>query len=132
MTALLVRHPGWPWSALVGAAELVHGVHQHPLEDALDRRLGHRLVVDHAVPQGVGADGLVEELGLGAERAVRADLIVGERNRARAPYGTSFDDVARRVAGATVHELSGQGHLAHLEDPERLAVLLDELGGSAA
>lgn len=64
-----------------------------------------------------------------AAAAERVDLIVGGRNRGRAPYGTSFDDVASRIAGAKVHELSGQGHLAHLEAPELLAALLDELGG---
>ncbi|MFD7308584.1 alpha/beta fold hydrolase [Promicromonospora sp. NPDC059942] len=66
-------------------------------------------------------------VSLGAA-AARVDLIVGERNRGRAPYGTSFDNVARRIAAAKVHELAGQGHLAHLEDPERLAALIDELG----
>ena len=67
-----------------------------------------------------------------AVRAVRVDLIVGERNRARAPYGTSFDDVARRVPGANVHELSGQGHLAHLEAPDHLAGLVNRLRVSPA
>jgi pimeloyl-ACP methyl ester carboxylesterase len=67
-----------------------------------------------------------------AVRAARVDLIVGEHNRARAPYGTSFDDVARRIPGATVHELSGQGHLAHLEAPDHLADLVNRLRVSAA
>ncbi|XVU21013.1 alpha/beta fold hydrolase [Actinoplanes sp. CA-054009] len=62
-----------------------------------------------------------------AVRAARVDLIIGERNRARAPYGTSFDDVARRVPTATVHELRGQGHLAHLEAPGQLAGLVNQL-----
>jgi pimeloyl-ACP methyl ester carboxylesterase len=67
-----------------------------------------------------------------AMRAVRVDLVVGERNRGRSPYGSSFDDVARHVPGATVHELSGQGHLAHLEAPDRLADLINRLRFSAA
>ncbi|WP_432521074.1 alpha/beta fold hydrolase [Kineococcus sp. SYSU DK006] len=62
-----------------------------------------------------------------ATRAARVDLIVGGLNRGRAPYGTSFADVARLVPTATVHELPGQGHLAHLEAPEQLATLVDHL-----
>ncbi len=60
----------------------------------------------------------------------RIDLIVGELNRGRAPYGTSFDDVARHVPSATVHRLSGQGHLAHLEAPAQLAALVNNLASS--
>ncbi|MCP2266050.1 alpha/beta fold hydrolase [Promicromonospora thailandica] len=67
-----------------------------------------------------------------AGAAERVDLVVGERNRGQAPYGTTFDDVARRVPGARVHVLPGQGHLAHLEAPERLAALLDELGSGGS
>lgn len=67
-----------------------------------------------------------------AVRATRVDLILGELNRARAPYGTSFEDVARRVPGATVHELSGQGHLAHREAPGHLAALVNRLRVTAA
>ncbi|WP_045747408.1 alpha/beta fold hydrolase [Actinoplanes rectilineatus] len=63
-----------------------------------------------------------------AARAARVDLVVGERNRGRAPYGTSFDDVARHVPGAVVHELTGQGHLAHLDAPGHLASLVSRLG----
>ncbi|MEU4689769.1 alpha/beta hydrolase [Actinoplanes sp. NPDC023714] len=62
-----------------------------------------------------------------ATRAARVDLIVGERNRGRAPYGTSFEDVARHVPAANVHELSDQGHLAHLEAPAHLAALVNRL-----
>ncbi|MFI0739201.1 alpha/beta fold hydrolase [Streptomyces sp. NPDC021100] len=60
----------------------------------------------------------------------RIDLIVGERNHGRAPYGTSFDDVRKRVLHAEVHILRGQGHMAHLEAPADLAGLLDELAAS--
>lgn len=62
-----------------------------------------------------------------AARTARADLIVGERTRGRAPYGTSFDDIARHLPGATVHQLDGQGHLAHLEAPAHLATLVNRL-----
>lgn len=64
------------------------------------------------------------ELGRWAERI---DLVVGERNRGQAPYGTSFEDVASRTPRGVVHELSGQGHLAHLEAPGHLADLIDRL-----
>ncbi|MEU5565047.1 alpha/beta fold hydrolase [Micromonospora musae] len=67
-----------------------------------------------------------------AVHAARVDLIIGERNRGRAPYGSSFDDVALHVPGATVHELSGQGHLAHLGAPDRLAGLMNRLRVSSA
>ena len=63
-----------------------------------------------------------------AESAARVDLIIGEHNRGRAPYGTTFDDVAGRVPQARVHELEDQAHLAHLEEPGRLAVLASRLG----
>lgn len=66
-----------------------------------------------------------------ATRAARVDLIVGERNRGRVPYGTTFEDVARRVAHADVHCLEGQGHLAHLEAPGQLAELMDSLCAGA-
>ena len=62
-----------------------------------------------------------------AVRAGRVDLVVGGRDRGRAPYGTAFEDVARLVPAAGVHELGGQGHLAHLEAPEQLAALVDRL-----
>ncbi|MBK0331528.1 alpha/beta fold hydrolase [Brachybacterium sp. MASK1Z-5] len=62
-----------------------------------------------------------------AERASRIDLILGERNRGKPPYGTTFEDVAARVPRGTVRELAGQGHLAHLEAPRALARLVSEL-----
>jgi pimeloyl-ACP methyl ester carboxylesterase len=62
-----------------------------------------------------------------ARKATRIDLIVGERNRGQSPYGTTFDDVARRTSRGTVHELAGQAHLAHLEAPDRLAALVNDL-----
>lgn len=65
-----------------------------------------------------------------ARRAGRVDLVVGGVNRGCAPYGTSFEDVARLTPHARVHELPGQGHLAHLEAPDRLAELIDDLAAA--
>lgn len=62
-----------------------------------------------------------------ARQAGRVDLIIGERNRGTAPYGTSFDDVRKRVEHAEVHELPDQGHLGHIQAPAQLARLLDDL-----
>jgi pimeloyl-ACP methyl ester carboxylesterase len=62
-----------------------------------------------------------------ARLAARIDLIVGERNRGQAPYGTTFDDVTRRTPRGVVHELAGQAHLPHLEAPDRLAALVNHL-----
>jgi pimeloyl-ACP methyl ester carboxylesterase len=62
-----------------------------------------------------------------ATEAARVDLIVGSNNQGQAPYGTVFEDVAGRTPRATVHQLEGQGHLAHLEDPQRLASLMTRL-----
>jgi len=62
-----------------------------------------------------------------ARGAARIDLIVGKRNRGLAPYGTTFDDVTRRASRGVVHELAGQAHLAHLEAPDRLAALVNQL-----
>ncbi|MFF3991957.1 alpha/beta fold hydrolase [Streptomyces cyaneofuscatus] len=67
-----------------------------------------------------------------AGRADRVDLIVGELNRGRAPYGTAFEEVARRVARAEVHVLPGQGHVAHLQAPGELARSLDGLAAVRA
>ncbi|GAB6902680.1 alpha/beta fold hydrolase [Kineosporia succinea] len=66
-----------------------------------------------------------------AVRARRIDLIIGGRNRGRAPYGSSFADVERLVPGTMVHELGEQGHLAHLEAPRELADLVNRLGSEA-
>ncbi|MHC3472874.1 alpha/beta fold hydrolase [Streptomyces sp. 7R007] len=61
-----------------------------------------------------------------AGRADRVGLIIGQHNRGTAPYGTSFDDIRQRVAHAEVHELAGQGHLAHVQAPAEPARLLDQ------
>ncbi|MFD8915767.1 alpha/beta fold hydrolase [Streptomyces sp. NPDC059575] len=62
-----------------------------------------------------------------ARQADQVDLIIGRRNRGTAPYGTSFDHVRQHVAHAEVHELPGQGHLAHIEAPAELGRLLNNL-----
>jgi pimeloyl-ACP methyl ester carboxylesterase len=68
--------------------------------------------------------------GVLAGRAERVDLVVGEHSRGTAPYGTSFGDVRDRVPRAAVHELAGQGHMAHVEDPTALGRMLDALATS--
>lgn len=60
-------------------------------------------------------------------RSAPVDLVVGGNNRGRAPYGTSFEHVQVLTPHAGVHELPGQGHMAHLEAPEALAHVLDSL-----
>ena len=62
-----------------------------------------------------------------AQNAARIDLIIGERNLGQAPYGTTFNDVARRTSRGVVHELPGQAHLAHMEAPNTLADLVNQL-----
>jgi pimeloyl-ACP methyl ester carboxylesterase len=62
-----------------------------------------------------------------ARRAERVDLIVGEDNRGVTPYGTSFETVRDRVPHAAVHQLAGQGHMAHIEAPAALGRLLNSL-----
>lgn len=62
-----------------------------------------------------------------ASLADRVDLIVGGTHRGLPPYGTSFDDVRVRTPQAVLHELTGHGHMAHLEDAEGLAGLVDSL-----
>ena len=62
-----------------------------------------------------------------ATEAARIDLVIGEKNRGQAPYGRTFDDVLGLTPRAVVNQLSGQGHLAHLEAPEQLAGMIDDL-----
>jgi len=57
----------------------------------------------------------------------RVDLIIGELSRYKSPYGTAFGNVRANVDNATVHELKGQGHLAHIQAPDALALLIDSL-----
>ncbi|MCX4972386.1 alpha/beta fold hydrolase [Streptomyces sp. NBC_00620] len=65
-----------------------------------------------------------------ARQADQVDLIIGQRNRGTAPYGTSFDHVRQHVAHAEVHELPGQGHLAHILAPAELGHLLNNLAAT--
>ncbi|MFF3258829.1 alpha/beta fold hydrolase [Streptomyces sp. NPDC002932] len=62
-----------------------------------------------------------------AQQAGRVDLIIGRRNCGTAPYGTSFDHVRQHITHAGIHELPGQGHLAHIEAPAELGRLLNNL-----
>lgn len=62
-----------------------------------------------------------------AREAAQIDLIVGEHNLGQSPYGTTFEDVARRVPHGAVHTLARQAHLAHLQAPDQLAALVDQL-----
>jgi pimeloyl-ACP methyl ester carboxylesterase len=52
------------------------------------------------------------------------DLIVGEHSQGKEPYGAAFTSVQRILPDAAVHVLPGQGHLAHVEAPERLGHLV--------
>lgn len=52
-------------------------------------------------------------------------LIVGMEDEAVDPEDA--DTVAARIPGAVVHRLEGLGHLAHEEDPARVAALLREI-----
>lgn len=81
-------------------------------------------------PETLALNNAPKESELGA-LASRVDLIIGERNRGRPPYGTSFADVKRNSPRAILHQLSGAGHLAHVEDPDALATLVSELGAQA-
>ncbi|MFD7923411.1 alpha/beta fold hydrolase [Streptomyces sp. NPDC059740] len=58
---------------------------------------------------------------------VRAELILGERNRGVEPYGPAFDRVADLLPDSRTTLLPGQGHLAHAEDPVALGRLMGEL-----
>ena len=59
------------------------------------------------------------------ERYARIDvdinLIVGQLNEGKAPYGEAFDRFAGAMPQARIDRLAGQGHLAHVEDPAALA-----------
>jgi pimeloyl-ACP methyl ester carboxylesterase len=65
-----------------------------------------------------------------AQRAQRVDLVIGQCNRGTAPYGESFDSIRQRVVHAEVHELAGQGHLAHVQAPADLSRLLNNLAAA--
>lgn len=62
-----------------------------------------------------------------ADRAEHVDLIIGGRNQELAPYGTIFESVSALTPGARLHTLAERGHMAHLEAPAQLAVMMDSL-----
>jgi pimeloyl-ACP methyl ester carboxylesterase len=62
-----------------------------------------------------------------ARQAGQVDLVIGQYNRGTAPYGTSFDNLRQHLTHAAVHELAGQGHLAHIQAPAELGRLLNAL-----
>jgi pimeloyl-ACP methyl ester carboxylesterase len=64
-----------------------------------------------------------------ARLADRVDLIIGKNNRETSPYGTAFENVRAKIEEATVYELEGQGHLAHIQAPGALGSLIDTLAG---
>ncbi|OZD01203.1 alpha/beta hydrolase [Rhodococcus sp. 06-235-1A] len=65
-----------------------------------------------------------------AGKVERVDLIIGELNRSIEPYGTSFDRISRRIPNARVHQLDGNGHLAHIESPRQLGRVIDATAAS--
>ncbi|WGP04847.1 alpha/beta hydrolase [Bacillus subtilis] len=65
--------------------------------------------------------------GLGS-RAKGIDLIIGGDNEGIEPYGTAFQLIADQLRASSVTRLAGQGHLAHIEGPQTLVRLLNELG----
>lgn len=53
----------------------------------------------------------------------RVDLIVADGDKAVPP--TSSIDAAEKIPDAHVHQVTGLGHLAHEEDPEQIAALIE-------
>ncbi|MFC8507849.1 alpha/beta fold hydrolase [Streptomyces sp. NPDC057411] len=78
----------------------------------------------------LGALDSAPPLDVMARQAGQVDLIIGQCNRGKDPYGTSFDHVRRHVAHAGIHELPGQGHLAHIQAPAELGHLLNSLAAT--
>ncbi|MEU6244057.1 alpha/beta hydrolase [Streptomyces sp. NPDC047024] len=103
------------------SAAHVDGLRADPHSWALLRRLSGPLYAE------LGALDATLPPDVMARQADQVDLIIGRRNRGTAPYGTSFDHVWQHVAHAKVHELPGQGHLAHIEAPTELGRLLNNL-----
>lgn len=62
----------------------------------------------------------------------RVDLIMGELNRDKSTYGAAFENVRANIERVTVREMKGQGHLAHLQAPKALALLIDSLARDTA
>jgi pimeloyl-ACP methyl ester carboxylesterase len=59
-----------------------------------------------------------------ASLEIPIELILGESNQGRRPYGTAFDRFARATPQASISLLAGQGHLAHVSNPAALADLI--------
>lgn len=85
------------------------------------------LVVPAAIELSAINDHRVDLAGF-ATIPVPVTVIIGERNQDLEPYGTSANRVAAAVPGARTMLLTGQGHLAHLEQPALLAETLLEAG----
>lgn len=60
-------------------------------------------------------------------RSVAAELIIGEHSRAAEPYGPAFERAAARLPLSRTTVLPGQGHLAHVDDPQALGGLISGL-----
>jgi hypothetical protein len=65
----------------------------------------------------------------GTRLADRVDLIIGKNNLDTSRYGTAFENVRAKSEEATVYELEGQGHSAHIQAPGALSFLIDTLAG---
>lgn len=65
-----------------------------------------------------------------AGKVERVDLIIGQHNRSIEPYGTSFDRISSRIPTARIHQLDGNGHLAHIEAPLQLGRVIDATAAS--
>jgi pimeloyl-ACP methyl ester carboxylesterase len=57
---------------------------------------------------------------------VPVTVVIGERNQNLAPYGTTANHVVANLPRVKTMLLTGQGHLAHLEQPAQLAKVLLE------
>ncbi|KOV93765.1 alpha/beta fold hydrolase [Streptomyces sp. NRRL B-3648] len=103
------------------SAAYVDGLRADPHSWAILRRLSGPLYAE------LGALNATPPPDVMAQQAEQVDLIIGQRNRGTAPYGTALDLVRQHVAHAGVHELPGQGHLAHIQAPAELGRLLNNL-----
>ncbi|MGO1975098.1 MAG: alpha/beta fold hydrolase [Propionibacteriaceae bacterium] len=60
---------------------------------------------------------------------IAAELIIGEHSIGVEPYGPAFDRAADQLPRARTTVLPGHGHLAHVEDPVALGMVITELLG---
>ncbi|MER7555854.1 alpha/beta hydrolase [Nocardioides sp. NPDC126508] len=103
------------------SGEHVEILRSDPAAWATLRRLGEPLYAE------IRALSLAEMPGSLGSHAGLVDLIIGEDNADTAPYGTSFEQIRRRLPDAEAHRLPGQGHLAHVDAPAALGRMLDSL-----